>query len=93
MRPDIVLLTGGTDGGNKKTIVHNARVLSQIQNGVKNIIVAGNKSARNEIEDIFAGSHKNVTYTKNVMPEFGRLNLDPGQRKDPRAVHQPHHGR
>lgn len=81
LSPDIVLLTGGTDGGNKKTIIHNARVLSQIQNGVKNIIVAGNKTARNEIEEIFAGSHKNVIYTKNVMPEFGRLNLEPVNEK------------
>ncbi len=80
LTPDIVLLTGGTDGGNKKTIIHNARVLSQIPN-VKNIIVAGNKSARNDIEEIFNGSHKNVSYTKNVMPEFGRLNLDPVNEK------------
>jgi uncharacterized protein (TIGR01319 family) len=79
--PDIVLLTGGTDGGNKKTIINNAKVLSEIQTGVKNIIVAGNKSARNEIEDIFSGSHKNVIYTKNVMPEFGKLNLDPVNEK------------
>ena len=75
--PDIVLLTGGTDGGNKKTITHNARVLAGIEKGVKNIIMAGNKSARGEIEEIFEGSHKNVIYTKNVMPEFGRLELDP----------------
>lgn len=81
LAPDIVLLTGGTDGGNKKTIVHNARLLAQIQNGVKNIIVAGNKSARGEIEEIFAGAHKSVIYTKNVMPEFGRLNLDPVNEK------------
>jgi uncharacterized protein (TIGR01319 family) len=81
LKPDIVLLTGGTDGGNKKTIIHNARVLSQITNGVRNVIVAGNKSARNEIEEIFSGSHKNVIYTKNVMPEFGRLNLDPVNEK------------
>jgi uncharacterized protein (TIGR01319 family) len=80
LRPDIVLLTGGTDGGNKKTIIHNARLLAQAE-GVKNIIVAGNKSARSEIEDIFAGSHKNVIYTKNVMPEFGQLNLDPVNEK------------
>jgi uncharacterized protein (TIGR01319 family) len=79
--PDIVLLTGGTDGGNKKTIIHNAKVLAELQNGVKNIIVAGNKSARNEIEDIFKGSHKNVIFTKNVMPEFGKLNLDPVNEK------------
>jgi uncharacterized protein (TIGR01319 family) len=80
LSPDIVLLTGGTDGGNKKTITHNARVLSQIPN-VKNIIVAGNKSARNEIEEIFFLFNKNVTYTKNVMPEFGKLNLDPVNEK------------
>ena len=79
--PDIVLLTGGTDGGNKKTITHNARVLAGIESGVKNIIVAGNKSARGEIEEIFTGAHKNVIYTKNVMPEFGRLNLDPVNEK------------
>lgn len=77
LKPDIVLLTGGTDGGNKKTIVHNARILAGIEGTVRNIIVAGNKSARGDIEDIFAGSHKNVIYTKNVMPEFGQLNLDP----------------
>lgn len=81
LAPDIVLLTGGTDGGNKKTIVHNARVLSKVNSGVKNIIVAGNKSARNEIEEIFEGSHKNIIYTKNVMPEFGKLNLDPVNEK------------
>ncbi len=79
--PDIVLLTGGTDGGNKKTITHNAAVLAGIESGVRNIIVAGNKSAKGEIERIFAGSHKNVIYTKNVMPEFGRLDLDPVNEK------------
>lgn len=81
LAPDIILLTGGTDGGNKKTIIHNARMLAGIENGVKNVIVAGNKSARSEIEDIFTGTHKNVIYTKNVMPEFGRLNLDPVNEK------------
>lgn len=81
LTPDIVLLTGGTDGGNKKTIIHNARMLAAADNSVKNIIVAGNKSARSEIEEIFNGSHKNVIFTKNVMPEFGRLNLEPVNEK------------
>lgn len=81
LAPDIVLLTGGTDGGNKKTIVHNARILSEITNGVKNIIVAGNKSARFEIEAIFSGTHKNIIYTRNVMPEFGKLNIEPVNEK------------
>ncbi|MBN2039612.1 MAG: glutamate mutase L [Spirochaetes bacterium] len=79
--PDIILLTGGTDGGNKKTICHNAGRLSEIEYGIKNIIVAGNKSACDDIEEIFEGSRKNIIYTKNVMPEFGKLDLDPVNKK------------
>ena len=77
MAPDIILLTGGTDGGNKKTICHNARMLAGIGSGVKNIIVAGNKSATDEIQDIFSKSGKEIVYAKNVMPEFGKLELEP----------------
>ena len=53
LRPDIVLLTGGTDGGNKRTILHNAEILSSSQ-AVRNIIAAGNKSAGDELREIFA---------------------------------------
>lgn len=80
LSPDIVLLTGGTDGGNKKTICHNAEVLSAIPS-VSNVIVAGNKSAHDEIHDIFDGTGKNIIFTKNVMPEFGKLDLDPVNEK------------
>jgi len=73
LAPDIVLLTGGTDGGNKKNIIHNAEVLAK--SSVENIIVAGNKSARDEIEDIFSDTDKNIRYADNVMPEFGQLEL------------------
>jgi uncharacterized protein (TIGR01319 family) len=40
-------------------------------------VAAGNKSARDEIEAVFAGSEKNLSFTKNVMPEFGVLELNP----------------
>ena len=72
--PDIALLTGGTDGGNRKTIIHNAKILAE--SNTPNIIVAGNKSARDEIETVFADTDKNVSFAANVMPEFGRLELD-----------------
>ncbi|MDR3209873.1 MAG: glutamate mutase L [Oscillospiraceae bacterium] len=79
LAPDIVLLTGGTDGGNRKIIVHNAEALAGA--ALKNIIVAGNKSARDEVEAAFEGSGKNVSFTGNVMPEFGALELDPVNEK------------
>ena len=76
LEADIVLLTGGTDGGNKRTILHNASLLASSQ-CIRNIIVAGNKSAGDELHDIFDGGAQNVVYTENVMPEFGRLNIEP----------------
>ena len=76
LRPDIVLLTGGTDGGNKRTILHNAEVLASSQT-VRNIIAAGNKSAGDELKEIFSGSGQNVVFAPNVMPEFGRLDIEP----------------
>ena len=79
--PDIILLTGGTDGGNQKIICHNAEMLFAIGDRIKNIIVAGNKSAQDKIEEIFAGISTNIVYTKNVMPEFGKLDLDPVNEK------------
>ncbi len=74
--PDIVLLTGGTDGGNQSTITNNAKALSGSSSAIMNIIVAGNKSAADDIERIFSGSGKNVIFAGNVMPEFGKLELD-----------------
>ncbi len=73
---DIVLLTGGTDGGNRRTILHNAELLASSER-IRNVIAAGNKSAGDELRDIFAGSGQNVVFTENVMPEFARLNIEP----------------
>lgn len=81
IRPDIVLLTGGTDGGNKKVITHNAALLARAGSGITNIIVAGNKSAYDDVEECFAASGKNVSFTRNVMPEFGVLEVEAANQK------------
>lgn len=73
-KPDIILLAGGTDGGNKDVIIHNARQLRD--HGIScPVVVAGNKSANDEIIEIFQGS---VDYhiTENVMPRINELNVE-----------------
>ena len=74
--PDIILLAGGTDGGDKKVIIHNARMLSQMELDNIHVLVAGNKAAQDEIKDIFNASGNEVTFTKNVMPQIGRLDTE-----------------
>lgn len=77
-KPDIILLAGGTDGGNKDCIIHNAKLISEHLKNVP-IVVAGNKNARDEIEDIF--KDKDVFYkaTENVMPKFNQINVEPAR--------------
>ncbi len=73
--PDIILLIGGTDGGNKKVILHNAERLSGLSCPAP-LVVAGNREARDEIERYFAGSSILLVFADNVMPEIGTLQVD-----------------
>jgi uncharacterized protein (TIGR01319 family) len=75
--PDILLISGGTDGGDEEVIIHNARMFSRSSNAITNIIVAGNKTTYDEIKAAFDGNGKNVIFTKNVMPEIGVLDVAP----------------
>jgi uncharacterized protein (TIGR01319 family) len=74
LSPDILLLTGGTDGGNKNCILHNAKMLSQVD-CVFPIIVAGNSKCTPEIKKILA-NHR-AYFCENVMPAIGTLNTEP----------------
>ncbi len=76
MSPDLILLAGGTDGGNETTIIHNAALLSRSASTAP-IVVAGNKCAYDAIEDAFDGSDKTIRLVDNVMPEIGRLEVQP----------------
>jgi uncharacterized protein (TIGR01319 family) len=78
INPDLVLLCGGTNGGNKEVIIANARRLVAIDRPFTTI-VAGNKSAADEIERIFNQANKQVVITENVMPEFNKLNIEPAR--------------
>jgi uncharacterized protein (TIGR01319 family) len=77
LTPDIVLLCGGTDGGDEGVITHNAGMLSRYNHSLNNIIVAGNKTTYDVIGDIFKNTGQQVLFTRNVMPEIGVLDVEP----------------
>ena len=76
--PDILLLTGGTDGGNTKYILHNAQMLADAPCDFP-IIVAGNRSCRSQIARIL--EKKQTLFTENVMPTLEALNIEPTRQK------------
>ncbi len=68
--PDVVLLTGGTDGGNAEPILTSARSL--VRSGWRGpVVVAGNTDAQDEVAEILAGlPHVRAA---NVVPRIGVL--------------------
>ena len=74
LRPDIFLLTGGTDGGNSKCILSNAQAISKCQTDFP-IIIAGNRSAADECAEILSG--REIYCCENVLPTLGQLNIEP----------------
>lgn len=76
--PDIILLAGGTDGGNKETILYNAGMLATAKCG-KIVIIAGNKSAAEEVREILVQAGKDAMITENVLPELNKLNVEPAR--------------
>ncbi len=77
IEPDIILLSGGTDGGDEAVIIHNAGMLARTDKKIDNIIVAGNKTTYDAINKALNKSGKHVIFTKNVMPEIGVLDTTP----------------
>ncbi|MBW1690524.1 MAG: glutamate mutase L [Deltaproteobacteria bacterium] len=74
--PDIMLLVGGTDGGDEETILWNAKILSGLEFDAP-IIVAGNKVVSREAERIIKNSGKDAYISENVLPQIGELNVEP----------------
>lgn len=90
LRPDIVLLTGGIDGGAKNHVIEVAEILlaasprPRFGDTLKlPVIYAGNKDAAKEVEEIL---HKTaqVSIVDNVRPSLEHENLHPARE----AIHE-----
>ena len=73
---DILLLTGGTNGGNREYILDNARTLAE-NNIKKPIIIAGNEEVKEEVEKIFKSHNIEYYSSENVMPVVNKINVIP----------------
>lgn len=76
--PDMLLLVGGTDGGNSECILANARKLSQVE-PICPVVIAGNRNCADECEELLENWETHVC--ENVMPKFNELNIEPAQHE------------
>ncbi|NLY91782.1 MAG: MutL protein [Firmicutes bacterium] len=80
LKPDLVLLAGGTDGGNQTVLRHNGRLLAASPLTAP-LIIAGNKTVAPEVEAELKRAGKICYRVPNVLPELDRLNIKPVQEK------------
>lgn len=78
LRPDILLLAGGTDGGNKRFLLENAQTLADNVKPLP-VVLAGNRNAVYEAADILEAAGFSVEVTGNVMPELNKLDIEPAR--------------
>ncbi len=73
--PDVVLLVGGTDGGNAEVLLANAGALAAAAWSGP-VVVAGNRDAVGEVRADFAAAEVPFVVADNVVPEIGVLRPD-----------------
>ncbi|MFQ3610185.1 MAG: glutamate mutase L [Fimbriimonadales bacterium] len=89
LRPDIVLLSGGTDGGTVIHLVELGELLlaadPRPRFGTMNlpVIFAGNKDAREELQHVL-GERFDLRIVDNLRPTLDRENLGPARE----AIHE-----
>lgn len=87
LRPDMILLSGGIDGGTISHVVELAEILAAAnpqprlgQNYKLPVIYAGNKKAQEQIKDTL-GDMVDLDVVENIRPVLERENLEPSRDK------------
>ena len=86
LRPDMILLSGGTDGGNTQKVVEIAELIAparpQPRFGAKYrmpLIYAGNKEAAPLVKKVFSDDTVELKVVPNLRPVLERENLGPAR--------------
>lgn len=77
--PNIILLAGGVDYGERATAIANARHLAHLRPKAP-VIYAGNLAARDQVAGILSDAGVKVFPVENVYPRIDELNIEPTRR-------------
>lgn len=79
IKPNIILIAGGVDFGERDTAIHNAKLIVSLDMDVP-IIYAGNIENREEIKGILKSNNKEFYIVDNVYPRIDELNIEPTRK-------------
>jgi len=78
LTPNLILLAGGTDYGDRETVLHNARAIAGLRLGIP-AVYAGNSQAAAQAERIFRDEGQPLAVIENVYPRLDELNVEPAR--------------
>jgi len=77
INPNMIMIAGGTDYGERDTALYNAQLISN-EKFDKPIVYCGNTANVEEIEEIFLGQELYIV--DNVYPRVDELNVEPARK-------------
>jgi len=87
LSPDMLLLSGGTDGGTVSHVVELAEYIAAARPRARlgrgfalPVIYAGNRDAREKVAEVL-GPLTNLSITENIRPTLETENLEPARRR------------
>jgi uncharacterized protein (TIGR01319 family) len=78
IKPNIIMLAGGVDHGERDTVLHNARRILALGLSTP-VIYAGNVDNQAEMRRLFEGSAMPLYVVENVYPHIDDLNVEPAR--------------
>ncbi len=79
IKPNIILIAGGVDYGEKDTAIENAEKIAELNLKIP-IIYAGNVENQEEIRLIFEETESRLYVVENVYPQIDNLNIEPTRK-------------
>ncbi|SCY57077.1 GlmL-related ornithine degradation protein [Alkaliphilus peptidifermentans] len=76
IQPNIILIAGGVDYGERDTAIYNAERISELSLNIP-VIYAGNIENQEEIKEIFLEKNIRLYCVENVYPKIDQLNIEP----------------
>ncbi len=79
IHPNIILLAGGVDFGEKHIVLNNAEKIASLRLPIP-VLYAGNAAIRKQIRQIFEDAGIETLVAANVFPDVDVLNIEPLRR-------------
>ncbi len=76
IKPNLILIAGGVDYGERDTAIYNAEMIRSMNLDIP-VIYAGNVENQEEIKLIFEDTKTKLYIVENVYPKIDQLNVEP----------------